>query len=265
MVNHGWKNAYYSPENKPTKLHFSKLARILIGKNWFGKDRISRTELSDAMKFFEDKVYFIEPQKNFNLDTILDSVKLLKKRKGIDCFTIDAWNRLEHKFDGKNETKYVNESLLKLDSFCKSHNVHCFLVAHPTKMDKDKKTGKFLVPNLYSISGSSHFFNIAGNGFTAYRNFDTGTTDIHIQKVKFQPEWGHQGVVTYRYDPASGRFNESERRDEEGKIDPNFHFKEDKSNWITNTNVQQKIEIPEVAGNSDIIINQHITESDMPF
>lgn len=263
MVNHGWKNAYYSPENKPTKLHFSKLARILIGKNWFGKNRITKPELQTAMEFFEDKVFFVEPERNFTLDTILDSVKLLKKRKGIDCFTLDAWNRIEHKHDGKNETKYVNESLLKLDSFCKLHNLHCFLVAHPVKMEKDKRTGKFLVPNLYSISGSSHFFNVAGNGFTAYRNFDSGTTDIHIQKVKFQPEWGHQGVVTYKYDFDSGRFNESERRDSEGKIDPTFKYTPDTKNWLLANQVQATMEIPEAT--NDIIVNKNINESEMPF
>lgn len=262
MVNHGWKNAYYSPENKPTKLHFSKLARILIGKNWFGKNRITKPELQTAMEFFEDKVFFVEPERNFTLDTILDSVKLLKKRKGIDCFTLDAWNRIEHKHDGKNETKYVNESLLKLDSFCKLHNLHCFLVAHPVKMEKDKRTGKFLVPNLYSISGSSHFFNVAGNGFTAYRNFDSGTTDIHIQKVKFQPEWGHQGVVTYKYDFDSGRFNESERRDAEGKIDPTFKYTPDTKNWLLSNQVQVSMEIPE-AKQEGIITNENLSE--MPF
>ena len=112
-VEHGWKCAYYSPENKPTKLHFSKLARKLIGKNWFGSSPLEKmNELEkDAVKsYLEGKIWFIRPEKDFTLDSILNSVKMLKKRKGIDCFVLDAWNRLEHKYGNTNETKYINES-----------------------------------------------------------------------------------------------------------------------------------------------------------
>jgi twinkle protein len=45
MLRQGWKVGYYSPENKPTKLHFSKLSRKIIGKNWDGYGRISPQEL----------------------------------------------------------------------------------------------------------------------------------------------------------------------------------------------------------------------------
>jgi twinkle protein len=258
MVNHNWKIAYYSPENKPVKLHFSKMARLLIGKGWFGKNRISQAEVKLCKDFLEDKVYLIEPERNFTLDTILDSAKLLKKRKGIDCLVLDAWNRIEHKHDGKNETKYVNESLLKLDAFCKLHNIHCFLVAHPTKIEKDKKTGQYMVPTMYNISGSSHFFNITGNGLSVYRDYNQGVTRVYIQKVKFQPEWGEVGFVEYKYDVENGRFNDY-------IIDPNVPFKEDKENWITSGQKQAVMEIPETAGNNsnDIITNKDLGE--MPF
>lgn len=238
MVNHGWKVGYYSPENKPTKLHFSKLARKLIGKNWFGKNRMSEKEKDLCKNYLEDKVYFIKLEKDFTLNSLLDRVKQLKMRRGINCFVIDAWNRLEHKHDGKNETKYVNESLLKLDAFCEYYNIHCFLVAHPTKIEKDKKTQQYLVPTLYNISGSAHFYNIVANGITVYRDFVHNVTKVFIQKVKFS-HWGEIGTVEYRYDKECGRYNECNVRDEEGKLDINFKFLEDKGNWITGDNKQE--------------------------
>lgn len=245
MTHHGWKVGYYSPENKPTKLHFSKLARKLIGKNWFGRDKMSEAEKNLCKSYLEDKVYFIKPEKDFTLNSILDSIKLLKMRRGINCFVLDAWNRIEHKHDGKNETKYVNESLLKLDAFCELYNIHCFLVAHPTKIEKDKKTGMYLVPTLYNISGSAHFYNIVANGITVYRDFKDDVTRVFIQKVKFS-HWGEIGVAEYKYDKESGRYNEY-------NIEPGFQFKEDKSNWIIKGEVQSKIDIPEET--NGIIIN----------
>jgi twinkle protein len=246
LINHGWKCAYYSPENKPTKLHFSKLARKLVGKNWFGKKRLSEQEKNSVKNYLEGKIWFLRPEKDFTLDTILDQVKVLKKRHGIDCFVIDAWNRLEHKY-GKDETKYVKESLVKLDSFCELHNVHCFLVAHPVKMEKDK-AGKFLVPNLYSINGSSHFYNIVANGMTIYRDYVNKKVIVYVQKVKFS-HWGEIGEAEYVYDLESGRFWENI-----GEM-----AKEDRENWITKSQVQTEMPIPKT---DDIIINQEI---DDPF
>jgi len=230
-VNHGWKCAFYSPENKPTKLHISKLARKLIGKNWFGPNRISEMEKNMVMNYLEGKFYFIKPEKDFTLDSILETVKTLKRQKGIDCFVIDAWNRLEHKYGGgMNETKYINESLTKLDFFCEANSVHCFLVAHPTKMEKDLKTDQYKIPTLYNISGSAHFYNIMANGICIYRDFIKKTVRIYVQKVKFS-HWGEVGATEYKYDWDSGRINESVA----DNCIPDY------SNWITKENRQVKM------------------------
>lgn len=121
---------------------------------------------------------------------------------------IDAWNKLEHKYNN-NESKYIGESLDKLAVFCETNNVACFLVAHPTKMQKDK-FGNFEVANLYSISGSSNFFNKTDGGFCVHRDFDNEKTIVYIQKVKFS-HWGQTGMCEFKYDLESGRFNELDK------------------------------------------------------
>src|SRR5690606_23298977 len=42
----GWKGAFYSPENNPTQLHFSKMARKIIGKNWFCENKMTWEEVA---------------------------------------------------------------------------------------------------------------------------------------------------------------------------------------------------------------------------
>lgn len=203
-IKHGWKFAFYSPENKPTRLHVSKLVRKLIGKKWFGENRLSVEDLEKSKNYLDGKFWFIKPEKDFTLETILQSVKVLKKTKGIDAFVIDAWNKLEHKY-GQSETKYIGESLDKIAIFCEENNVHCFLVAHPTKLTKNKDNAQFEIPNLYSIAGSANFYNKTDNGITIYRNFETEQTEVYIQKVKFS-HWGKIGKCDFTYDLNSGRY-----------------------------------------------------------
>jgi twinkle protein len=207
LYKHGWKTAYYSPENRPTQLHFSKLARKLTGKSFSGDGMMSHLDLKAVKGFLNNKFWFIKPEKDFTLDSILSHVKQLKSRFGCDSFVIDAWNKLEHKY-GQSETKYIGESLDKLTHFCEVNMLHCFLVAHPTKIQKDKNSGKYNVPSLYDISGSSNFFNKADNGLTVYRDFEERKSTVYIQKVKFS-HWGQVGMVDFTYDLKSGRYIES--------------------------------------------------------
>lgn len=203
-VLHDWKFALYSPENHPLQLHFSKLAEKIIGKPFEGSNKMSSIDLRNTIEYLKDVFYFVNPAEDFGLDNILTAVKSLIRKKGVKAFVIDAWNKLEHNYT-TNETKYISEQLDKIVSFCEKNSVHCFLVAHPTKIQKDKSTGKFEIPNLYSISGSANFYNKAANGITVYRDYDNFTTEVYIQKVKFK-HWGQTGCCQFAWDKTNGRY-----------------------------------------------------------
>lgn len=236
-IEHGWKFAMYSPENHPLQLHFSKFAEKFIGKSWQGQDRLNLIELKQAERHFEDNFYFINPEDDFTLDSILATVRQLIRRRGVNAFVIDAWNKLDHQYTA-NETKYISEQLDKITKFCERNQVHCFLVAHPTKMQKDKNTGLFEVPNLYSINGSANFFNKTANGICVYRDrTNPYTTEIYIQKVKFK-HWGQTGLVTVAWDRINGRY---------------YKGSPDYDNWISKIQVQSEIQTIE---NNNEFLNQ---------
>jgi len=254
MLHHGWKGGIYSPENFPTQIHLSKLIRKLIGKNWYGRDKINELEKNLAMRFLEDKIWFIIPEKDFTINTILATVLNLKKRYGINFFLLDAWNRIEHKYSGNNDVRYITETLNKIDNFCKEHNVHCFLVAHPVQPQVDKKTGKLPVATMSTISGGAQFNNIIANGMSVYRDYgifnpvtkkyDNQVSTVYVQKVKMQPYWGHQGYCEFKYDIPSGRYNEMS----------GDNAIMDVSNWITGQNRPIKINLDEEENNMGGII-----------
>ncbi len=244
---HGWKGAFFSPENKPTQLHFSKMARRLTGKHWEGDNRITPEEMQQVIKYLERKIWFIKPKKDFSLDSVLESILELHILHGLDYFVIDAWNTLEHQGEGKLD--YIGKSLTKIANFCEMHNLHCFLVVHPTKIDKDKKTGLDQIPTLYNMSGSADFRNKIDNGICIYRDFTKDISTWYRQKIKFN-HWGWFGMSEYKYEPNSGRY-----------------FKEgypETTNWITGLPIQNKLTKEQELEQSQQVIGFDSTNTEEP-
>jgi twinkle protein len=197
---HEWRFAVCSFENQPASLHVTKLMEKHAGKSFadrYDKDhRMNTTEYEDAINFVSDNFYFVNINTiDVTLDGILEKCAELVTRKGIRGVLIDPWNYIEYKAqNGQSETKYVSDALTKIKAFCIRYNVHLFLIAHPTKMPK--VNGKYEIPNLYSISGSAHFYNKADNGIVVYR--DTETVQIYVQKVRYS--WlGKIGMAEFKY------------------------------------------------------------------
>jgi len=221
---HGWKAAYFTPENYPLKFHYSKLYEKFIGKTFSAK--YSNTdEFNIAYEYLRDNFYYIMDEEDNSVDLVIDSAKALVKNKGIKILVIDPYNKLEHQTkNGESETQYISRFLDKITTFAKFNDVLVILVAHPKKMSK-LSTGAYEVPNLYDISGSAHFFNKADYGITIYRHFNGqsygNTIDLHIQKVKFK-HLGKTGVIPLTYNYLNGRFETTYQE----------ISKFDKSNWL---------------------------------
>ncbi len=216
-VKHGWRFGVFSPENFPIELHMSKLTEKIVGKR-FGKrkeddtdeheGRVSHEEIKEAVEFLHNHFYFIRPKdENYSLDNILLKLRKLILKYGINSAIIDPWNYIEQQIpQGVSETSYINNQLSKMVAFTQRYNMHLFLVAHPTKIPKDKKTGKYEIPTLYTISGSAHFYNRTHNGITIYRDFDLKRTIAYVQKWKFKHQ-GKVGDCKFVYHWDTGRYN----------------------------------------------------------
>lgn len=204
-INSGWRFGICSPESYPLSFYFTRLIKRITGRK-FSSSNINQLELKNSLEWLKDRYNVILPSEGFSLDSILEKAKSLVLRKGIKGLIIDPWNRIESSLpNGYNENKFIAEQLLKIINFAKSSQVHIFLVAHPTKMQKAIGTDNYVVPNLYNISGSAHFFNMTQNGMTVFRNYETGMTEIYIQKVKWE-HLGKIGRIEYKYNDENARF-----------------------------------------------------------
>jgi twinkle protein len=205
---HGWKIAMFSPEKQPTEILFSELAEIYIGKSFSSYNQVlkmSREELQKAEDFVDENFFFMKIDEiDVTIDGILAKASELVQRNGINCLVIDPWNYVEHKYErGTNETQYISEALTKIKRFKDRFGVHVFVVAHPTKIRKEN--GSYVVPTLYDIAGSAHFFNKCDNGFVVYRDYATGQTKVYIQKIRWS-FIGKVGDSNFMYDVSNKRF-----------------------------------------------------------
>jgi twinkle protein len=224
-LEHGWKVAYFSPENYPLKFHYAKIHSKFSGKKF--KEREDTTDYFSIKEYLKENIFYILNEENNTVENIISKAKHLVKTKGIKVLVLDPWNKFDHNIESKEtETSYISRMLDKIIWFAKSNEILVFLVAHPTKMQNGT------VPTLYNISGSAHFYNKTDYGFTVDRlsnekNVMTTDVDVHMQKVKFK-HLGEQGIIELKYNYFNGRY---ENRD--FTVD-NY----DGSDWLTTSQIE---------------------------
>lgn len=208
--NHGWRFAVFSPENQPTEYHLSKLAEKYINKPFSEgpTERMSVTEKERAITFLNQHFTMLLPELP-TVDSLIEKLKVIVKRRGIQGVVLDPWNEIDHtRPDGQSETEYISRSLSKLRAFTRSHGVHLWIVAHPTKLEKGKD-GSYPVPTPYDVAGSAHWRNKADNCLTVWRDqaAKNDLVELHIQKVR-KKAVGRVGMLTLRYCRATGNYFE---------------------------------------------------------
>ena len=203
-MRYGWRFAYFSPENAPLEYHASKLIEKFTGQK-FDKEHLKFGAYKQVKEHLNKDFYFIAPKDDYRLDTILEKARFLVRRKGIKCLVIDPYNRLEDESDGHNETKYISHQLDKLTNFAQQNDVLVILMAHPTKLYKNKD-GVIEAPTLYDISGSAHFYNKTDFGIVVHRNRTDNTVEVGVKKVKFR-HLGECGTAVFKYNLNNGRYS----------------------------------------------------------
>ncbi len=207
---HDWRIAMFSPEQLPLVKHQEELMRQRSGKPFYlgATNRMTKQEMYDTNDWVSERFSFILPESP-EVDTIIDLAKVEIYRRGVKGIVINPWNELEHaRTKHLSETEYIGETIVKLRRFARLHDVHVWIVAHPTKMRKNDD-GSEAIPGLWDISGSSHFRNKADVGVSVWRDLskDDNVVDIHVIKMRFT-DYGKLGAVSFKYDHASRRLAE---------------------------------------------------------
>lgn len=208
-----WVIGIFGPEKMRGGFLVAELAAIWSGYPTYKADptqKIAPEKWKAAKQFIAEHFLFIKTEGiDMTLDGLLAVGDRLVRRYGIDALVLDPWNYVETDIPaGETETVWLGKQLGKTGQWAKSRNAHLFIVAHPTKMPKDQKTKKLLVPSLYDISGSAHWNNKIDNGLCVYRDYSTGLTEIYIHKVRWFFVGRGGGKVTMTFHTECQQFRD---------------------------------------------------------
>ena len=202
--NYDWKTAFASPENAPTYLHAHKLMRK-VWQDMPRKDDIGTDKWNAVADHVNDNFFFIDMER-YTLDSVLRKGAELVKRKGIKCLVIDPFNKIRDVDSNLEDVnRYTMEYLSKIEIFAKKYDVLVFVVAHPTKMYKDKD-GKMEEPTMYNIKGGGEWYDASYHGILVHRDYENKTVKAKVLKVKFQNLGENGAEAHFRWEPKSGCF-----------------------------------------------------------
>lgn len=209
----GWKFAIFCPENYPISEYYDELIHCYVGKSTDKSYRnvMSENEYIDASKFIHNHFFAILPENEFYIDTILDRMKHLIRKYGVNACIIDPYNQVEHLMEkSQREDLYISKFMTTLKRYAIDNNVSFHLVAHQVTPAFHGKED-YPQPDGYKIKGGGTFADKADNVISVwrpYRKSDPKDSTVRIisNKIKKQKLVGTPGEVDLFYDVSRNQY-----------------------------------------------------------
>lgn len=165
--------------------HYNTLLEMYVEKPFYRYTRENGTDsiFGEPFEFIGEHFLRFDIDRMWTVDEIIERTELAVKKYGVKTLVIDPYNRLNNKILNNREDLYVGSILAKLSMLAKRLDILVIFVAHPKKPDGEK------CPNMYSISGSGDWYNMADYGIIIHRDRDTtgklsNLPVVFVEKVK---------------------------------------------------------------------------------
>lgn len=205
-----WKTMFASFEHPPQEDHKENLQRTFLGKD---PSYASKEDLERVDKWIDDNLLFCFPdyEQDVSIEWLFEIIDVAVKRHGAKLIIIDPWNMIDHE-NNESElrgTQYVAACLREFRRLAYRLNIHLCIVAHPTKIQKDKND-KYKIPSLYDVAESANWKNMCNLGFVIYRDEDDDSVILRVEKCKYGNKLGisNREDFVLKYLPAIGRYTE---------------------------------------------------------
>ena len=234
-LRHGWRPAYFTPENVPIEYHLRKLIEKLTGYKFECGGRMTPDLYRAAKRWCAENVHHIlPPDDRYTLDEVLQRARQLVARRGVRIVVIDPLNRLEtdEKEAAMTELQLISDRLNRMVRFAAQHRVLFILVAHPRKVNRANLNGEKRRVEMNDINGSADFGNKADYCLIVDRDDTQRRTTLYVDKVRFK-HLGTRGECTMHYDPVSGRYLPlTYDPDGLGGLKPHIHWANFNIRWV---------------------------------
>lgn len=212
-VHHGWKWAVFSPEHYPEEDFYIDMVEVLTGRSTDVKhsNRLNEQEFNLAMDFVADHFFFVYPQADDIKNTssnVLEKIKELKLRWGIDGYLIDPYNQLMRE-GSENIDVYLERTLSEVDHLNKTHNLVGNIVAHPRTLYKEAGQEDYKKSTTYEVAGGAMWYNKCYGSTNVHRPFNQSDkrntlVEIDVQKIKSHKRAGTPACKTMHFNVKTG-------------------------------------------------------------
>ena len=97
-------------------------------------------------------------------------------RYGIKGLVIDPYNKILHRTQNMYDPSYINEFMNRLTNFSVTWNIHTFLIAHPSKLLKDKGEVKLNIADI--LNRPAYFYHDLDNS----KNYKSNNDAVAIKR-----------------------------------------------------------------------------------
>ena len=205
---------YLSFEVPDKDKHIAHLVHLLLGKA--NTTDYTDEQLTPYIDFLNTHMIHLDmhevPPTPGN---ILHRADLVRRRQPLKYLVIDPYLFVEAQ-NGKaeTETQSIKSMLTRFQSWGREHHIWVIIVAHPRSLKKIDGKNEMEDINMYTISGSANWANLADFilSITRVNEPNRACTRLDVLKVRDQ-ELCRTGTVYYTRQPC-GRYEEHESEEE---------------------------------------------------
>ena len=205
---------YLSFEVPDKDKHIAHLVHLLLGKA--NTTAYTDEQLTPYVDFLNTHMIHLDmhevPPTPGN---ILHRADLVRRRQPLKYLVIDPYLFVEAQ-NGKaeTETQSIKSMLTRFQSWGREHHIWVIIVAHPRSLKKIDGKNEMEDINMYTISGSANWANLADFilSITRVNEPNRAFTRLDVLKVRDQ-ELCRTGTVYYTRQPC-GRYEEHESEEE---------------------------------------------------
>lgn len=214
MAKTGRHVCYLSFEVPDKNKHIARLVQLMLGKvNTVG---YTREQLQPIVSFLNDHMMHLDMHETAPTPAnILARADIIRRTIPLKYLIVDPYLFMEVETDRHNtETQAIKSMLTQMQTWGRANRIWVIIVAHPRKLFKLYGKNETEEIDMYTISGSANWANLADFIFSISRinRQDCRYTRLDMLKVRDQ-ELCQTGSVFYVRQPC-GRYDERESEEQ---------------------------------------------------
>lgn len=210
------KFAFFSPEDNPASEFYHDLTEMYLGQNCT-PEYISRPSMPTYLavyEFISKHIFFIFPKDISPTPQYVKErfLELIIKEK-VDGCIIDPFNQMANDYNssGGRDDKYLETTLADFSRFAQTNKTIFIIVAHPTKMFKNKDSLNYPEPDVFDLAGGAMWNNKMDNIIIYHRPLrgedpNNSLCTFSSKKIRRQKVVGKLGTIEFNLDRRTRRF-----------------------------------------------------------